>query len=390
VILALTASISRDVEPSMAHERTAPPNLAIVVSTTFALYLSLPYLSFRPATLAICLLAVAYLTLHRDRATPNRRVYLLLPLTAVLANVHLYAFLVPLWVAAVLVGEAIETRARPAIRRRLTLLAATTLAACATPMLPGVLRTALHYQFADPMVAGPVIAEMRPVWQGPLGPVTVAILLACFACIIRGRHVIRPADWLLLAGSAALLSLHGRYAPLFAIVAAPLLARTLPRLSYAVIAKPALRIALAAIVPAATVRLVAAFPERSTTLAQWLNRHGPDAPGYPTAAADFVAARPLRRTGRLITEFTWGGYLGWRLRDQDYQVLLDGRTQVFTPQFLAKTYLGPADRLPSFLLIQRADAAVLPRTNSRFKPALEALGWRTAYADDRAEVMTPP
>jgi hypothetical protein len=399
VLLAMTAGTSRNAGPP--SEPSEPSKLAIIVSTTFALYLSLPYLSFRPATLALCLLALAYHVLHRDRARPSRRVFALIPLTAVLANVHLYAFLVPLWVAGMLIGEAIEARiplrssaelatALPPFRRRITLLVATALAACATPMLPGVLRAALHYQFADPMVAGPVISEMRPIWQGPLGSFTVAILLAFLACILHGCRALRPADWLLLAGSTALLLLHGRYAPLFAIVAAHLLARTMPRLSDAILCKPALHVALAIIVLTATVRLVVAFPARSTTLAQWLNRHGPDTPGYPTAAAEFIESRPLRRTGRLITEFTWGGYLGWRLAGQDYQVLVDGRTQVFSPNFWAATYLGPADCLPSFLLIQRADAAVLPRANSRFKPALQALGWQVVYADERAEVMTPP
>jgi hypothetical protein len=377
------AALSASFVVLLALTARASGRTAVIVSVVFSIFLSLPYLSFRPATFAIVLLALGHLILRSDLENRSQRVFLLVPLTAALANVHLFALLVPIWVGAVAVGRHLE-------RRYVLLLAATALAACATPMLPGLLKTILHYQFADPMVAGPVIAEMQPFWSGPAGKVSLGLVLAALACVYRNRDNVTPADWVLLAGSVALLYLHGRYAPLFAIVATPLLAQSLTGLSDSVLAKPILRPVLAVMLVAVVARLGVALPSRDTPIDAWLNRHGSDAPGYPSAATDFVATHALRRSGRLITEFTWGGYIAWRLGPQDFQVLLDGRTQVYSPNFWRATYLGPAERLPSFLNVQRADAAIVPVRNSRFKGALVSLGWDVAFADERAEVLVPP
>jgi hypothetical protein len=353
--------------------------LRAVVATAFASFLSLPYLSFRPATLAVVLLAGAYLVLQRSDTTARRSVLLLLPITALLANVHLYAFLVPLWVA----GRAV---AGPGRKGWTVVTIGCAAAACATPLLPGVIRTVLHYQFRDPMVAAGGIAEMLPFWRGPFGLVSAGLVLGFFACVVVQWHRLSRADLLLLAGSTVLLFMHGRYAPLFAIVAAPVLARTLP-VSDRVIGRPVLRPALAALLAIGVVRLAVAFPPGDMPLERWLNRHGPETPGYPTAAAEQLAAL---RPARVINEFSWGGYLAWRGRGQ-YQVLLDGRTQCFSAAFWAKACLkaGAADRR-GWLASLRADAAVLPVRGSLYQPFLHDLGWRCAYIDERAQVLVPP
>ncbi|HSI32061.1 MAG TPA: hypothetical protein VK986_00595, partial [Tepidisphaeraceae bacterium] len=100
----------------------------IVAATAVATFVSLPYLSFRPATLAIVLLAgVAYLlvrdrTAHakahwactvgsgddQTRRSGTRAVWFIVPITALLANVHLFAFLVPIWTGCLWVGATID------------------------------------------------------------------------------------------------------------------------------------------------------------------------------------------------------------------------------------------------------------------------------------------
>ena len=88
-------------------------------------------------------------------------------------------------------------------------------------------------------------------------------------------------------------------------------------------------------------------------------------------------------------EFGWGGYLGWRLRGQ-YQVLLDGRTQVYAPGTWGSTYLGSDERLVAFLADADADAAILSKEAGRFETALRELGWKVAYEDVRSRVWLPP
>jgi hypothetical protein len=129
------------------------------------------------------------------------------------------------------------------------------------------------------------------------------------------------------------------------------------------------------------------------SLARWVNRHGPDTPGYPCAAADFVDRSVPRAsdhpTGHLINEFSWGGFLAWRLEGK-YQVLLDGRTQVYPQSLWQATYLGTDTDRRKFLAQIHADAALLPAGKSLFRPMLIRLGWTQVYKDDRAEVLIPP
>ena len=94
------------------------------------------------------------------------------------------------------------------------------------------------------------------------------------------------------------------------------------------------------------------------------------------------------RTGQLINEYTWGGYLAWRLGPK-FKVLLDGRTNMFDAAFWQVTYLSTPEECARFLSAIDADAAILPRDGSRFRPALESSGWTVAHDDGRAVVMLP-
>jgi hypothetical protein len=372
-----------------AAGRAGISRTSVLLASAFAIFLSLAYLSFRPATAALVMLAACHFLLRRERSWT---IWLVVPLTALLANVHLYVFLVPLWIAALLIREAVE---RKPVRRLLILLGCVSAASLMTPMLPGVLRAIWHYQFFDEMVAGPAIAEMQPFWRGTLGTVSALLVMGFFVCVAIGRRQLRTGDWILLAGSTALLLLHGRYAPLFAIVAAPMLARSLPRLSERPLANPLLWPAVVVLLTVGGVRITAAFPSRVVAADAWLNRLGPDAPGFPSGAAEYIerSIRPgtsrLSGIRRVINEFSWGGYLEWRLGNR-FQVLVDGRTQLYSPQFWRATELGTASELRCYLGSRSADAAIVRGGDGRLRAALVGLGWRVVFADERAEVWLPP
>jgi hypothetical protein len=136
-------------------------------------------------------------------------------------------------------------------------------------------------------------------------------------------------------------------------------------------------------------RVVTSFPGPGVDLASWMNRRGATMTGYPARAAAFVEQMVPRRTGRLINEYNWGGYLGWRLAPR-WLVLLDGRTHLYKPEFWRATYLGTPEQTAAFLRTLDADAAILPQGGTRFQPALEGMGWTMPYYDDRAVVLVPP
>ena len=86
---------------------TDPGALQAVVGTLFGTVLSLPYLSFRPVTAALVALAACAWLMIRDRrgGERTRALWLLVPLTSLIVNLHLYAIFIPLWVFALLLAR---------------------------------------------------------------------------------------------------------------------------------------------------------------------------------------------------------------------------------------------------------------------------------------------
>jgi hypothetical protein len=370
-----------------------PGYLTAVVATAIGLFLTLPYLSFRPVTAGFVLLfTIAWLILRDQRlGERSRAVWLIIPLTAVLTNIHLYSIFVPMAVFAMGIGSMIEQRSTVGRRsnRYGYLSFGVTLACLCTPMLPGAIRTAAFYGTKDQMVTGPVIAEMQSFARGPLGFLSAGLLLGILGCVAINRHRLRVGQMICVIGGTLLLFKLGRFAPLFALAACPALAATLPGLNDRLLKKVPVVAALAMILGLGCWRVGESFPTRTVSIAIWLNRHGRETPGYPCAAADFVDHSVARSTGRLINEFSWGGYLSWRLAGR-YQVLLDGRTQIYPQSLWQATYLGSELDRRAFLAGIHADAALLPADKSTFRASLIKLGWVSAYRDDRAEVLLPP
>jgi hypothetical protein len=367
--------------------------LSTITATAIGLFLTLPYLSFRPVTAALVLLfTIAWLILRDQRLDErSRAVWLIIPLTVLLTNIHLFSIFVPMAVFAMGIGSMIEQRSAVgrSSNRYGFLSFGVTLACLCTPMLPGAIRTAAFYGTRDQMVTGPVIAEMQSFSRGPLGFVSAAMLLSILACVAVNRHRLRVGQIICVIAGTLLLFKLGRFAPLFALAACPALVVTMPALKDRLLSKPPIVILLAMILAMSCWRVASSFPSSSTSLATWLNRHGPETPGYPCAAADYVDASVTRSTGHLINEFSWGGYLSWRLADR-YQVLLDGRTQVYPQSLWQATYLGDDLNRKHFLATVEADAALLPVTKSAFRSTLVQLGWTPVYRDERAEVLLPP
>src|SRR4051812_22709839 len=103
----LTLVASSCLIAGMRRDEETNPLLPVIIATVAAAFLSLPFLSFRPVTMAIVLLAAITWLLIRDRAMEekSRSVWLIPALTALIQNLHIFAILAPLWVTALLVGS---------------------------------------------------------------------------------------------------------------------------------------------------------------------------------------------------------------------------------------------------------------------------------------------
>ena len=348
------------------------------IGTLVGALFATPYLAFRPVTFAIVLLGLIAWLLLRDLRLKerSRAVWLIVPLTALCTNIHLAAVVPPVWIACLLVRAPGE-RGRRAWLRCAALFVATVLATLATPMLPGVVRTGWHYLTSDVMVASGGIEEVQP-----LGPVMLAATVAIVFVMLLRRDL-RGGEALCVLLTALMMLRMNRFAPMFAFVAMPQVAAALSRLPDAILTRRPVVAMLVIALLVSTMRIVAGFPW-TTPMDQWVNRRFPV---YPTAAADYVDAST--RTGRMINEFNWGGYLAWRLRGK-YQVFVDGRTQLYDEEFWRATYLGTDADIARAIQATNADLAIIPRRKSRFRAAIESLGWRSVHQDDVAEVFQRP
>jgi hypothetical protein len=349
--------------------------------------LSLAYLSFRPVDMAMVLLAIIAWLLLRDRRLhqESRAVWFVPLITALIANLHFYSLLVPLWTGALFVGDVIEKRSP---RRGGALLVTTLIASLMTPMLPGTLATVWHYAFHDVLVNSGHIAEMGPFYGGLMGHISLIIVCLTLIFAFWRRSQIGWSEILWLAGSTLLLLKLGRMAPVFAMIGCPILAATMPELSDRILKKPPILIGAALVLLIGFGKLVLALPPADKPISQWLNRHGPDCPSYPCGAADFVDQHVTPHSGRVICEFSWGGYLEWRL--PKFQMLMDGRTQVFPAEFWKETFFGTPDDHRRIVEQSNADAAVLPKQHSMFQQTLVELNWKKVFEDDYAQVWLPP
>jgi hypothetical protein len=369
-----------------------PRYLLSGVGAAIGAILSLAYLSFRPVTAALTILAFIAWILFRDRRLQQKSklVWIIPPLTALLINIHFFALFVPLWAAALLAGDILEKS--PRIRRGLLLFLASLAACCLTPMLPGTIHSIVDYSSSDVMVHSAAVAEFRPFYLGLMGNITAAFVVILLIGAIY--HLVREpripiGETLWLAGSTVLLFRMGRMSPVFAIIAVPVFAAVVPALSDRLLARRPVVAALSLIVALSSWQIVRAFPRSDQSLSAWLNRNGPDAPNYPCFAADFVDRSVTGKTHHLLCDLTWGGFLEWRLAGR-FQTLMDGRTQLFTKEFWNAAALGSPAQRRQFLAAIPADAAIVRAAHSPLGDALTGLNWKTVYRDEFAQVLVPP
>jgi hypothetical protein len=279
-----------------------------------------------------------------ERAPSWRRSLDLLLVSALWANLH---------PASLIAGLLALAQAWPPTRHRLVNAVAAWLGLCLTP--DGI-RGLLRYT-ADTTPLRPLIPEWQRLWERPFaefGPewaVVLGLLVLCAWAVVartrgrslRGRHArsiardalgppasagfeagfeVREAARALLG--LALAASAVRF--LFALVMPALWAIRV--IDPVVAPRALLRTGVFAIALAATV----AFPiARLADVGRGLRAAGgsflgPEPPGFPKAAAEFLAASEL--SGNLAHSARWGGYLAWKLRPR-FKTATDGRVTHF-------------------------------------------------------------
>jgi hypothetical protein len=315
--------------------------LALAASLAVAGASGIHYLA-RPHLFTLLLWTVALWILDADRRRPGPLVWLLIPLTAVWANLHA-GFLALIVSLAVVALASLAERDRGRAARYAALACGCALASLANPYGLALHRHVLEYLRSD------WIREAVDEFQSPRfrseSALHFEILLfaaiAAAALLVR-RRKIAEAALVVVWAHAALTSV--RHVPMFAIVAAPVIVSEATRLWSAWVGEGASR-SVRAILDSLAADLAAGA--RHTSLLPFalvlLLMSGAVRLGWP---ADFPSTRfPLRLIGRnlprlaqarVFTSDQWGDYLIFRLPRQ--RVFMDGRSDFYGPE-VGKLYL---------------------------------------------------
>jgi hypothetical protein len=349
---------------------------AAAAATALAAFAARLTYDIRPQLFTYLFLGLCFAAIARHRQRGGRGILLLVPLFCVWANMH-SGFIVGL----ILLALAAATMPRHA-RAFLGTLALATAAALVTPFhwrglwFPvEVSRTRL---FTDTLTEW-----FSPDFHSPWLLGFEVLLLVCIGVLASSPA--RPTLFELgtLLGMAHLALQHQRHVPLFAVAAAPIVARHLACLAERVAERPVIpsRWAPRAAGVAATSALVflcLAVP-RANAFDQMTRRDV-----FPTAAVEFLRRQPPLR---LYNSYIWGGYLIRFCPEQP--VFIDGRADAYPHQVL-RDYLAIERLQPGWrelLVNYRVDAVVYQRGT----PLAEALQvdpeWRVAHTDAVAVVF---
>jgi hypothetical protein len=244
-------------------------------------------------------------------------------------------------------------------------------------------------------VSIPVLQSHLLEWQSPdfsapqLYPF-LAMLLLLIAVLGISRAAAGTTDILLVAGWTGLALIAVRNVPIFALIAAPVIAR------HATAALQttrgggagrgsADRRGLNAVIGAALILIgvawiaVQAGPQRNEAHLR---------SQVPVAAV--AALRQMEPRGNLLNDYNWGGYVLWELYP-DFRTFVDGRTDVFTNDVF-EDYLRLWAAQPGWEdAVERwGIGTVLLPPESPLVEALEAAGWDAYFRDTQGVVLLRP
>lgn len=163
-----------------------------------------------------------------------------------------------------------------------------------------------------------------------------AMLALGVLAFVGSRRQVMATDLLLFLGTGAAGLLSARHIPLFAIVAAPIIARHGLSTLAGTKLYPLFRGALQEARPSRLMALLHWLVLATALLAAWgwvmniiADNQTAVAAQYPVAAIDFLEANDLA-DARGYNSYNWGGYLIWR----GIPVFVDGRADVYGDDFL--------------------------------------------------------
>jgi hypothetical protein len=332
----------------------------------------------RPQLFTLLLLAFLLWALYSPRLRSNL-VWVGPLVVALWANLHIvFAGGIALLAAA---GACEAIAGRPSR----SLLLAALFAALASLVNPYGWRLLGHVPTiaSQPRVIRAIAEFQSPDFSSELGTLVGAFLLFAIAVLGWSRERLSPFELVTFLGSLAMGLTMIRNMALFAILAAPTVARHLEAALPPKAGAERLRSsAWHWPILLAGVALLGLLLPRGSAWEDEIERES-----FPVAAADFVSAH--YPDARIFNHFNWGGFLIYRLYPRG-RVSIDGRTAAYDPQTLA-AYIKTESLVTGwerFLGDSHPDLVLWPRDHSLTVVLRRLPEWRVAFEDRVAVVFT--
>jgi hypothetical protein len=349
--------------------------------------------SARPQMFSFLLSGVTLWLLYRYRAAPSRRIWWIVPMMALWANLHAGYSIGFIFLGAFIAGEAINRvlGVAPGLTwRQIGQLVAVGLAGAAALVLtPYGLDTVLvPFQTVGIGALRDLIQEwnspnfqLRETWA------VIALIVLMVAAAWASRSPFDAVGFLLFAGTLFMALLYGRNVAVFAIAVLPQLSvlcnDVLTRAGMVPRPRPLTRVT--ARLHGALVSLVALGVTLFAAAAVWSPAAvaRTQAKFLPVAAVDYLRQNPPRET--LFNSYNWGGYLIFSLPQTP--VFIDGRTDLYG-DFL-RTYLAVTTGAGDWrgVLERYGVRTVLVERGTGLVAALrDEVAWQLVYEDEMAVI----
>ncbi|MGC1342609.1 MAG: hypothetical protein WA854_09800 [Candidatus Binataceae bacterium] len=375
---------------ALADGETGAPELAQFAILIAVAALSAPYYQFRPQTFTFTLFAAVMLILTREAYGRRVRLWVLLPIFVVWANLHggFIMGLAALGTCAA-VGGAQDLAAGRGSARLVRLGAITvgsTLATLLTPYGIGIWMAIAH-ALANPFTRV-AVADWQPLISSTIRAFHTGTGAALYGMLPVAIMIIFAVAWFIapdgadlpIVAVAGLMSIAAfmsqRNIPIALIALAPALAR------HGWLARLRLRGEQDATAPAApstpepaliqTVGYAVAIALFAGT--GMFSRRLATTEPYPAGAVAFMQSHGLH--GDVLNNFLWGDYLIWHLAPES-KVFIDGRYDTVYPQPVLRDFM-------LFHFDQPGGAAILseyPHDFVMISPKSEAVNIMSARAD---------
>jgi len=399
VVFALLVTASFWVVYLQFRSRVGQPVIAALALLLGAIATTLVW-GVRPQIFTLLLASIfLYILDNYYRKKSEKAIWLLVPLMVLWVNLHagwvLGLALIMLTLIGLLFDVVFGTESRDTLKERAPgLLGVLVVCGAAVCLNPNGTRM-YSYPFETLTSRLPLLVrEWRsPDFQQPHFQAVLILLLATFFLLALSNKRERPGRLLMLVAMSFAMLRSGRNIPFFSLVATPLFAEHLWEwlktqlwasgfIATVESGKRSIpRIAINSLIIVVALVFCGLAAQRAAA-----EQPSVEEQEFPKAAVEYMKQQRLSQP--IFNEYTWGGYLIWRLYP-NYHVYIDGRADVFGEKLVAE-FIHVNDGKPRWreLLQQYGAQTVLVKSDSAIASLLaEDSGWQKVFEDKQAIIL---